>query len=328
MKILNNIQFLRGFAALNVLLFHLLGFTYANTQFKGTLFNFLEGWGENGVDLFFVISGFIMVYVQNFKNRGTKNFLLDRVVRIVPSYWILIILLAFASFFLPTSFNAVIFNIKHIIASMMFVFQPLYHDVPFVMVGWTLEFEMLFYLIFGLSLFFSVSKKSLMLSSILILTIAFVFKQYIMLEFLYGMIIGIIFLKHDLSRYGIYFLIAGFILLFASIGLDQHFLTKYRILLSGIPSFMIVLGAVYMKQLNSSPLKLLGDISYSLYLTHYLLIPAFYKLFTLSNLTQYLNPLLNDVLAVFIIFLITFCGYIYFILVEKPVTNYLKKKFL
>jgi peptidoglycan/LPS O-acetylase OafA/YrhL len=60
---INNLQILRAFAAINVVLFHIIGTSVSYGQ--GVVqFSFLEGWGANGVDIFFVISGFVMVYTQ------------------------------------------------------------------------------------------------------------------------------------------------------------------------------------------------------------------------------------------------------------------------
>nr|WP_076754713.1 acyltransferase family protein [Acinetobacter schindleri] len=63
---LSNIQILRAFAAINVVIFHVIG---ASLHYKipATSLLFMKDWGQNGVDIFFVISGFIMVYIQEKK---------------------------------------------------------------------------------------------------------------------------------------------------------------------------------------------------------------------------------------------------------------------
>jgi peptidoglycan/LPS O-acetylase OafA/YrhL len=81
-----NIQALRGVAAFLVVVLHTLG-TAADYGFSTRVFSPLRGWGFGGVDLFFVISGFVMVHVQRVKAYTPGRFLLNRVVRICPLYW-------------------------------------------------------------------------------------------------------------------------------------------------------------------------------------------------------------------------------------------------
>jgi len=81
-----NIQALRAFAALNVVLFHAIGAGMAYDM-KPLFLAPLEGWGANGVDVFFVISGFVMMVAQQQNPKSPRAFLRGRVARIVPVYW-------------------------------------------------------------------------------------------------------------------------------------------------------------------------------------------------------------------------------------------------
>ncbi len=83
-KTVISIQYLRALACIAVVVFHA-------TEDLGGVFNI----GQTGVDLFFVISGFIMWSITEHRETAPGNFLLRRVVRIVPLYW-LITLLIFA----------------------------------------------------------------------------------------------------------------------------------------------------------------------------------------------------------------------------------------
>ena len=85
---LNNLQLLRAFAALNVVLFHAIG-TSASYSYETNFISVFEGWGANGVDIFFVISGFVMLFTQLDNKRSVKDFLLLRVIRIILIYWLL-----------------------------------------------------------------------------------------------------------------------------------------------------------------------------------------------------------------------------------------------
>ena len=88
-KTLNHVQALRGVAAFLVMLAHLY-----DSELKYSPDQLLGRWtiyGNAGVDLFFLISGFIMVYVTSNRDRGVKpafEFLFSRACRIYPLYWI------------------------------------------------------------------------------------------------------------------------------------------------------------------------------------------------------------------------------------------------
>lgn len=324
MKILNNIQILRCIAAINVVFFHLIGYTFKNIQYKGVFFNFFYTWGQNGVDLFFVISGFIMIYVQDHKNRNFSSFILDRIVRIVPSYWLLTIFISLLSFILPSYFNTIVFDPKHVIVSLVFLSQTIAHQLPMLMVGWTLEFEMLFYLIFACSILIVDKGKSLFFNIVLVLVFVFLFNLPIMLEFLYGIAIGVIQRKARVQKYGTLFFTVGLSLFLLSIPLTDEVTIRYRYIIWGIPSALMVLGAIRSKQIKSRLLTTLGNISYSLYLLHYLLIPLCYKLFGYFNMGTILKS--NDLIVVAVMMIILFGSFSYFKIVENPLTNFLKRR--
>src|SRR5262249_32463856 len=110
--------------------------------------------GAAGVDLFFVISGFVMVYASEplYEKLGAPRvFFLRRLARIVPSYWATtIFLLAYgmiARVDLATSWDAA----EWIVASFLFIPCPRPNGVmlPYHYVGWTLNYEMFFYVVFA-----------------------------------------------------------------------------------------------------------------------------------------------------------------------------------
>ncbi|MCW1512823.1 acyltransferase family protein, partial [Acinetobacter baumannii] len=85
---INNIQALRAFAALNVVFYHIIGASISY-DLPTSSFLFIKEWGQNGVDIFFVISGFIMVFIQEKNRKSSFEFIKNRVERIVPVYWLL-----------------------------------------------------------------------------------------------------------------------------------------------------------------------------------------------------------------------------------------------
>ena len=78
---INNIQILRAIAALNVVIFHCIGGA-ASYNFSTPYTQFLKGWGANGVDLFFVISGFIMIYTGQNSRSSPSRFFVKRIFRL------------------------------------------------------------------------------------------------------------------------------------------------------------------------------------------------------------------------------------------------------
>jgi exopolysaccharide production protein ExoZ len=128
--LLFNLQFLRGFAALGVVFYH-------------TDFHLAGDWHTDfsGVAVFFVISGFIMCFITR---KDADGFLAKRFLRIVPMYWLCTLirfgLLSFSSWSANPPLAA------DLPRSLLFVPSE---ELPILGVGWTLNFEVYFYLVFG-----------------------------------------------------------------------------------------------------------------------------------------------------------------------------------
>ena len=98
---IDSIQILRFLAAFSVMMVHLP----------------LFGFGAWGVDIFFVISGFIMMYVTESNER---NFLVKRIIRIVPLYWMLTMGVFSIAIFFPNLLNNTSANLEHLIKSLFY----------------------------------------------------------------------------------------------------------------------------------------------------------------------------------------------------------------
>ncbi len=149
---MQNIQALRGIAVLSVLLFHLV---VIEKKYGGGEY-LLPSWlqfGMFGVDLFFVISGFVMVTVTRGKFQQSKQallFLYHRASRIYPLYWVYTTLALVVFLIQPAWVNSSQGNQVNILASYLLIPNKL---LPLVQVGWTLIHEIYFYLIFFFLLF-------------------------------------------------------------------------------------------------------------------------------------------------------------------------------
>lgn len=152
MRKIDNIQVARGVAALIVFLFHFhsIELLYGDDRLTPQFFNY----GRFGVDLFFVISGFIMVYISGPALAGfetARGFLVRRVLRIYPLYWF--VTLGVLAVWLGSGkafFDGTVAEDPNILASLLL--WPHERD-PVIHVGWTLIHELYFYIVFAALLF-------------------------------------------------------------------------------------------------------------------------------------------------------------------------------
>ena len=147
----------------------------------------------SGVDIFFVISGFVMCYTQFKVKSSPLNFVKARLKRIVPIYWIVTSLILFLFFLDPDVIIKRNFTSELISSSYLF-YSYLINDIyPIIVQGWTLELEILFYVVFAVSLNFR-NLKLVIISAAIILSLITIFtKQFLLIEFIFGMIIAYIY---------------------------------------------------------------------------------------------------------------------------------------
>jgi exopolysaccharide production protein ExoZ len=278
---LNNVQVLRAVAAFGVVLVHVALFD------KPLLGRALE-FGRYGVDLFFVISGFVMVYTVARRPLGPGQFFLNRLIRIVPLYWALTLAVFTVALVAPQLLKATTADPVDLVKSLLFIpyrkSNGLMHPVLFP--GWTLNYEMFFYALFALSLFIkrpviSViavvgTLAALVVAGVLLKPTSDVARFYtspLLLEFGYGMIIGLIF--PWLQRQRGLAILAGTMV---AVGLGTIALLPLAVeirnqaLVIGLPATVAVAGALMLevegKRVSSPTLLLLGAASYALYLVH------------------------------------------------------------
>jgi exopolysaccharide production protein ExoZ len=236
------------------------------------------GFGASGVDLFFVISGFIMVESTRGRGIAPKEFMANRIIRIVPLYWcatLMIVGLALAKI----SFKTAPVTLEVVAKSLLFIpyDSPLYpgHAWPLLVPGWTLNYEMFFYLLFAFSLIVPHRLMALtgyigffVLLGIAAPTSGVVWQIYsspLLLEFLCGALIAT-----GRERGMSLSLPASLILIV--LGASAFAARDY---LPEIPSQLIGASLIVTGSLNATlcstkarALQLLGDASYSIYLSH------------------------------------------------------------
>jgi len=319
---ITNIQALRAFASINVVLFHIIGTSQSYSQDVGLL-GYLKGWGENSVDIFFVISGFVMLHIQMIQRRSPFDFFKNRILRIVPIYWLLTLFVIFLYLFFLSIFREMNITPVWAISSLFFTSSVFTNQLPIVYIGWTLEWEMFFYLIFSIGLFFNKLRLQVAFVVVSLTCFSFLTKSYIVLEFLFGMLVAYSHKKAILSkRQGLLMFFFGLFTLLLSLLPSVVSLELSRVLLWGIPSYFIVYGLLSCAQIRGRFFTYLGDASYSIYLVQMLTIPAFYKFSS-----KILGGWNGDILALLCLFLSVTFGCLVYSLVEKPVTVKFKKVF-
>jgi exopolysaccharide production protein ExoZ len=273
------IQILRFFAALAVVAFHVLGAPPKGFEVPESALSFALSYGGRGVDLFFVISGFVIFYAtQGAKKLTPADFLRRRVERIVPLYFFVIFVVTMLAMTLPATFGTPgWYTPRHIIKSLAFIsFTD--GDMPVVYVGWSLEYEMYFYL--AAALLMALTRNVWRNIVVIFSAAAFLgqipgvaaalgnyafFTDPMILEFVLGVIVGCVFVN---GRIGWPMPIAAACAIAAVLVTDP----ANRVIVSGIPSACLVAAAVWLSRKRLDPswperaLARLGDASYSIYL--------------------------------------------------------------
>src|SRR3954454_19463248 len=202
------IQILRLLAAVAVVAFHAWGVTPQGFKVPEGAISFVLSYGGHGVDLFFVISGFIIFYATHRATLTPAEFLRRRVERIAPLYFVVTFAVIILATTLPATFGTDgWYTPRHILKSLAFIaFTD--GEMPVVYLGWSLEYEMYFYLTVALliALTRDVWRNIARVFSALAIVgripgieaalgnYAF-FTDPIILEFVLGVVVGIVFVK-------------------------------------------------------------------------------------------------------------------------------------
>lgn len=322
-SLISNLQVLRAVAAVIVIMLHTINLN-PEYGFKSNVLPFFREWGRQGVDIFFVISGFVMVLTQHRKNRAVGGFIMDRIIRIVPIYWVLTIFATLLSLTIPAMVRRLHVDLPLLLHSLTFstVYAQVHgpaSSIPVLYVGWTLEYEMTFYAIFALCHFIPILKWRIIaqLAIFIVVTHRNILES-VCFEFLFGEILALFYISGRLisEKAGVILCSTAVTLLLLPMALrqlDAAMLDNYRPLISGIPALALVAGSLYIKQVDPPILRLLGNASYSIYLLQVFSIAAVYKA------AQILTPHLPGLLVA-LICIASACaaGVIFYLLVEKP----------
>ncbi|WP_292422188.1 acyltransferase [Mesorhizobium sp.] len=331
---LYGLQMLRAIAALAVVVRHTLDMSEGSEAGR-----FGPYWvatsGGAGVDLFFVISGFIMVYVSFPFGRlpdSPKDFIIKRATRIFPLYWI-----CSAAIFAVSAVGFL--HNKHIDSYTLLNSVLLLPGDKLVFVAWTLSYEIYFYVIFSICLALGrMGPTSIAAILLMIVGIAFggriqdpTFANFVssplILEFCFGIVLALLFCAGGKWKVPQALSVIGFAaIIAASIFTMQHDAAPdaTRVIMWGIPATLIVAAFLNVERPRSKlgrAAVLLGDASYALYLTHIFVMVAYgwlIKSTFVGGVSQ-----VPFVLAVICICIIV--GVLTHLLLEKPILDFIRK---
>jgi exopolysaccharide production protein ExoZ len=331
------IEAMRFIAAFSVVITHVSFYTFERLDNSLGVY----GLGANGVHLFFVISGFVMIVssrklidVQN----GWLIFSLRRIARIAPIYWImttfkLLLLLISTGLILHSEFD-----IAYVLKSYLFIpslnldgeMRPLYG------VGWTLCYEMFFYLIFAIALKIRISPA--IFSSVFILFLVgyslivkpeniYVkfFTDSIMIDFIFGILVGLAAIRNIKMPTILAIILIFVCFCYLFLPLSVFGIADFnRSSTFGFTSFLLIFAAVSLEHKYSfflpKVVTFLGAASYSIYMVHPTVGPIVPKILSMISIHSALLSIAISAIVSIIV------ASIFYGVVERPITLYLTSK--
>ena len=273
-----SIQILRAVAASTVVYLH----TFTPPSF-----------GLFGVDLFFIISGFVMCLLIDHKKPSVGRFLIDRAIRIVPLYWAVTTGVLLVAWIAPSLMGTTVASVPNYIKSLLFIphFREDGQMFPLLMPGWSLNYEMVYYVLIAAALFIDRARYKLLLCAALVTvylcsnrllmdpaTAAQLFlHQTLWMEFILGVVCYQIHRLPFFQRIPKWLAIAAIVLSYLAMVAFEG--KGDRLLNAGVPSFCMLLFGLQLegllRRLEASVLKFIvhiGDASYATYLSHMFVI--------------------------------------------------------
>jgi peptidoglycan/LPS O-acetylase OafA/YrhL len=328
-----NLDLIRALAILLVLFHHVF------QRFDFPIVNFFMVSGKYGVQLFFVLSGFLIgcLFYQELRKKNEvsiKKFILRRFSRTLPTYFI-ILAFAYLSVYLARGEE---FNLKY-----LFFLQNYLENIPFFKVSWSLCVEEHFYFVlpFFLTLLTVVKNKWLKFVIVFIVIISplcfriIEFTGFNYSKFGYsttathfnfdsmcfGVLIAYVFINTKIEFSNFFktsFIILPIILMIVFPYFDERLVHIYGLFILPLLFSLTIFVLVVYKQYNISSnrfISLIAKSSYSIYLTHAFVLNFYDKIFPNKNSNIYVN--LSVITGTIITSLVI--GYLFYYLIEKKI---------
>lgn len=339
---LYNVQVLRAIAALMVV--------HGHAGAGGLGLEYRIG-GLNGVDLFFVISGFIIAYVAD---SDASHFLTRRLIRIVPIYWVSTLVIFTIALVVPHMMRTTSTDGELLVRSLLFVPDPESSTVfthndrlahPTLAGGWTLNYEMYFYVVFALALMLSrrwaTAIATIALSAIVAIVnlttldrdpIAHFYGYPIVCEFIFGMLAFHVVREAERRAIAVPrgVLIAAVVAGLVVIGTRVFSDDAPRWISSGVPAFFVVTAAVMLERSHALKVTnrwavMVGDASYALYLSHAYVV---FGIIRLAIGKRAISEPVGQLIVFGLMIASTAVAIAIYKYVEKPMLRVLKRRFI
>lgn len=330
---IDSLQILRAVAAISVFFFHFFLYLQIELNF---LPNNLFSVGAFGVDIFFVVSGFIICLASR-SDTSPVHFMLKRMSRILPLYYLLTFGIFAVALVAPHLLYSTTADITNLIQSLLFIPYAKENGLvqPLLFLGWTLNYEMFFYVVFAVCMVAGRNRIFLVLG--VILTLVAVGKiappdsvpgrfytDGIMLNFAWGCLVYLAYERSPaLLKWArpLWPVAAGLILV-------QNFypLSLPREIAFGLPS-MVLLAGLLTTPVGQGRVSrffvLLGDASYSLYLIHPYILQALFKIAMPVLGVSWLSIGISGLVACVVTAVVSICLFRW---VEHPTNHWLRSK--
>jgi len=285
-----SIQYLRGLAALSVLVTHALQWPLAELNMV------MLKTGRFGVEVFFVVSGFIITIIAGDGTFSPKTFLARRALRIVPTYWIATLLVTCLAILLPSQFRTTVPTIEGFVKSLFFI-PSLSPKAPLLLLGWTLNYEAFFYVVFASLFFLKSGTRTVVLFGLFSLLVVIgqnltasthlqaVYTSPSLIGFMLGTVVAQAYRKGYIAALGkfpqsaVVAVPLALVVAFYAIGWESaEEIALWKHMLMSLAAVSIVVAALNAEArdrlLQVSLLRYLGDGSYSVYLFHMFAVGA------------------------------------------------------
>ncbi len=295
------------------------------------------------MDVFFVISGFIMYVTTAHSSMRPGEFMLRRMIRVAPLYWLLTALMCLIWWVAPSLFKTLVVTPATFFQSLLFTphYSLSFPDrvFPLLVPGWTLNFEMFFYVIFVLTLMLpkTLQPKAVGVSIVALVVPGVVagpfdsallttYTSPLLLEFVAGVVLGKLWLaqREGLTvPVGIAVFLLGWLLLVLN---SVATVSKYADIAGASLIVAGTLNTGFLRWKNHS-LRVLGDATYAIYLSHIFTLGVFRVIWVrlAGTAGSSLNALAFAATAMAVCLVVGVLLYFY---LEKPLTRYLNQRFL
>ncbi|ALN71543.1 acyltransferase [Aureimonas sp. AU20] len=329
-----SIQYLRGVAAVLVVYFH------TKVYLADYAWGLPRKFGYSGVDLFFCISGFIMMHTTLGRPMRPVAFLRRRFERVYPLYWLLTLTSLGLYVVLPSAFIDGSATLSHAVLSLLLIAHD---DAPVLKIGWTLVYEVYFYALFAIMLLIP-RKGPRMLALLATITglvalgalltpqspVLQTYTHPFLLEFLAGAVLGYALRSERFPALpGVVLfgcVLVGMLLM--GLGAERQSGDGFsRVAWFGSGATLIVFAGLCRErqgQLFEAPwLRELGDASYSLYLAHPFVLTAFRQVGRRLGLAA-ASPLAEGAVVIAAILVSIGAGWLLYRFVETPLRAFVR----